>query len=283
MIQGTGGTNFIGVTMERISRRELSRIAALKRKKNRREQGKLIIEGWRLIGDALSAGALETLLLVPDDPRSEIAAGILVSAQEKGIPVRSLHKEEVKRITSTVTSPGVFGMARFRLLEIDDLFGREQDSSAGPLVYLYEIRDPGNIGTILRTSHALGAGGVIVSPGSCDPTNAKAARSSMGALFRVPIAAGDAGAVFEAARNRGYTIAVMVASDPDESERASLPESLHNAQPVLLVFGNEAEGLPDDLQAVADRKISIPIEAGAQSLNVAASCAVILYSLRKDR
>ncbi|MHC4660181.1 MAG: TrmH family RNA methyltransferase [Planctomycetota bacterium] len=262
--------------MERISKSELSRVAALTRKKHRREQGKLIVEGWRLLGDALDAGALESVIVQADAPRPAAAGEILSSIQKKNIQIYSIRAEDVGRISSAVTPPGVLGVARFGYADAKKLL----ECAAGkPVVYLHEVGDPGNVGTILRTSHALGAGGVVLSPGSCDPTNAKAARSSMGALFRIPVAVCAADELFAAARERGCRI-TATSSHESEKGAAKRPESLREMQPVLIVFGSEPHGIPNEIAAKADAEISIPVSPGAESLNVAAACAILLYVLR---
>ena len=132
-------------------------------------------------------------------------------------------------------------------------------------VALWRVADPGNVGTIIRSADAFGAG-VALSPGCADPTGPKALRASMGALFRVPLSQFD---------EPGGTRIALVPRDG-----TSLPE-LELDGDVVFVLGAEREGLPDELLAGCDARASIPQSADAESLNVAMAGTVALYELTR--
>jgi TrmH family RNA methyltransferase len=132
-------------------------------------------------------------------------------------------------------------------------------------VALWRVADPGNVGTLIRSADAFGAG-VALSPGCADPTGPKALRASMGALFRVPLSQFD--------EPRGTRIALV------PRDGTSLPE-LELDGDVVFVLGAEREGLPDELLAGCDAQASIPQSADAESLNVAMAGTVALYELTR--
>jgi RNA methyltransferase, TrmH family len=139
---------------------------------------------------------------------------------------------------------------------------------AGPVaVHLHEVRDPGNVGTILRSAAAFGAGSVVLGPGCADPWSPKAVRASMGAIFQVPLARGTV------ADLPGETVAL--------DARAETP--LHELGPAAgersLVVGGERAGLPAEVLAACDRTAAIPIRT--ESLNAAMAATVALYELHR--
>jgi RNA methyltransferase, TrmH family len=129
-------------------------------------------------------------------------------------------------------------------------------------IALWRVGDPGNVGTLIRTAEALGPAFVALSAGSADPTGPKALRSSMGSLFRVPLVAFD-----EAPGRRVALVA----------HGGVAPAELDLSGPVTFVLGAEREGLPDEVLARSDERMTIPLADGAESLNVATAGAIALY------
>jgi TrmH family RNA methyltransferase len=156
------------------------------------------------------------------------------------------------------------------------------DPSSGPVVVLVEVRDPGNVGTILRTAHAAGCGGVIVSARSVDVYNEKAARASAGALFDVPIAREvEPDVAVASLRGRGATLLAAAPDGDDELYDDAVGASLTG--PVALLFGNEAHGLDGAVREQADMVVRVPMREGAESLNLAAAAAVFLFEAARRR
>ncbi len=155
-------------------------------------------------------------------------------------------------------------------------------SKPRPLVICADIRDPGNAGTVIRTADAAGAVGVVLTGNSVDLYNDKTVRASVGSLWHLPISivedpvdavrrAQAAGFVVLAADGTGET-------DLFEAERSGLLD-----QRVAWLFGNEAWGLPDELAALAEHRVAIPIFGRAESLNLSTAAAVCLYSSARPR
>jgi TrmH family RNA methyltransferase len=137
-----------------------------------------------------------------------------------------------------------------------------------PVVVLAGVSDPGNAGTVIRSAAAAGAAGVLVTPGSVDPTNPKVVRASAGALFALPVA------TVEDLSTLGLTTVGAVAGglSPDEVDLSG---------PVALVLGGEAAGLPED--ELFDTEVALPLGGGVESLNVAMAATVLLYEARRQR
>ncbi len=145
------------------------------------------------------------------------------------------------------------------------------------MVLLANVRDPGNAGTVLRTADAAGADGVIFSAASVDPYNSKCVRASAGSLFHLPVVAGCAlGGRVEALRARRAAGAGRRRQRQPGSSMSAGGAAL--TRPTAWLFGNEAWGLPDDLLALADEAVAVPIYGQAESLNLAAAAAVCLYA-----
>ena len=143
------------------------------------------------------------------------------------------------------------------------------------LVICADVRDPGNAGTVLRTADAAGAQGVVYAGQSVDPYNPKTVRATVGSLFHLPWAIEpDPAAAVRAARRRGLTVlAADGAGEVDLFEADALLTG-----PTAWLFGNEAWGLPDELAALADHRVRIPIRGRAESLNLSTAAAVCLYA-----
>jgi RNA methyltransferase, TrmH family len=152
-------------------------------------------------------------------------------------------------------------------------------TAAGPrlVVVLANVRDPGNAGTVLRTADAAGAAGVIFADASVDPYNSKCVRSSAGSLFHLPVVqGGPLAGVAAALRGRGLQ---LLAADGSAGRQLDDLESAGQlSAPTAWLFGNESWGLPDDLLALADSAVAVPIYGRAESLNLAAAAAVCLYA-----
>jgi TrmH family RNA methyltransferase len=145
---------------------------------------------------------------------------------------------------------------------------RRAELPTGPLpnagLALWKVGDPGNVGTLLRTADALGPAFVALSACSADPTGPKALRATMGALFRVPLVS------FDDAPGRRVALVAHGGASPAELDLSG---------PTTFVLGAEREGLPDEVLAGCDARLTIPLAAGAESLNVATAGAIALYEL----
>ncbi|MFW0787644.1 RNA methyltransferase [Gordonia sp. CPCC 206044] len=243
--------------------------AKLHRAAVRRAEGRFLVEGANSVEAALVAGRAEQVL-VRDDEQG--AHGELIdSAARAGVPVVGLTARACAKLSETTTPPGVFAICALLDVPLSDVV------SAHPrlLAVAVEPREPGNAGTLIRCADAMGADAVLLLGDAVDPHNGKCVRASAGSVFHLPIVrerdvAGGLAALGEAG------VAVLATTADGDLSLDDADEIL--ASPTAWLFGNEAHGLPDDIVAAADHRVSIPIRGRAESLNLATAAAICLYA-----
>jgi TrmH family RNA methyltransferase len=139
------------------------------------------------------------------------------------------------------------------------------------------VQDPGNVGTLISTAHALGAAGTIVLRGTADVHSPKTMRAAMGATFRHPVVSFDDAALIAWARKQDVTL-WATAADGMPLEQA-FRESAGKGAPIAVIVGNEGAGIRPALNAIAARRVAIPLAQGAESLNVAVAAGILLYEV----
>jgi RNA methyltransferase, TrmH family len=211
-------------------------------------------------------------LFVTEAARSR-HADLVAAVAATGAPVHEVSGELMAELAQTVSPQGLLAVCPFLDVPLTELIAVRPRL----VVLLVNVRDPGNAGTVLRTADAAGAQGVIFADASVDPYNSKCVRSSAGSLFHVPIAAGVS--VHSAvAMLRDAGLAVLAADGSATLRLDELAATGRLALPTAWLFGNEAWGLPEDLVALADDPVAVPIYGRAESLNLAAAAAVCLYA-----
>ena len=231
-----------------------------------------LAEGPQAVAEALAAGDVVSELFVTATAQGRYA-DLAARARAQGAAVHAVSGEVMAELAQTVTPQGVLAVCRFIDVSVAEVISH-------PLrlvVVLANVRDPGNAGTVLRSADAAGADAVLFAGSSVDPYNSKCVRASAGSLFHLPVVAGlpvaDAVAALRSAGLR------VLAAD---GRAARTLDDLHEdgllREPAAWVFGNEAWGLPENLLALADESIAVPIYGRAESLNLAAAAAVCLYA-----
>jgi TrmH family RNA methyltransferase len=172
-------------------------------------------------------------------------------------------------LSDSVSPAGVVALCR----HIEAPLDRVLDVSTRLLAICADVRDPGNAGNVIRTADAAGADAVVLAGQSVDAYNPKTVRSTVGSLFHLPFAIEpDPTAAVRAAQARGLTVLAADGAGEVDLFEADL------AGPTAWLFGNEAWGLPDELAALADHRVAIPIHGRAESLNLSTAAAVCLYA-----
>ncbi len=238
---------------------------------------RFLVEGPQGVTEALRlAEAGERTALLELFVTAEAAARhpeLVRRTEALSVPVHRVSGEVMSALAQTVTPQGVLGVATFRDMALPEV------ASGGPrlVAVLAAVRDPGNAGTVLRAADAAGADAVVFTDSSVDPYNAKCVRASAGSLFHLPFVVGvPVAATVAALRSAGVRVlAATAAADQDLDE---LADDGSLAGPTAWLFGNEAWGLPADVQALADGSVRVPIHGKAESLNLAAAAAVCLYA-----
>lgn len=179
----------------------------------------------------------------------------------------------MSELAQTVTPQGLLAVCDFVDVPLDQVTALRPSLVA----LLANVRDPGNAGTVLRAADAAGAGAVIFADASVDVYNGKCVRASAGSLFHLPVVAGvRLPATVDALKNAGLRVLAADGRAGSTLDDPRTREAL--CSPTAWLFGNEAWGLPDDLLALADESVAVPIYGRAESLNLAAAAAVCLYA-----
>jgi len=242
-----------------------------------RERGRLFLaEGPQAVREALRQPGVLTELFVTGQGigrHAELAA----QATSQGIAVHEVSGEVMAELAQTITPQGLLGVCRFVDVPLSALLAAGPPQRRLQLVtVLANARDPGNAGTVMRTSDAAGADGVIFAAASVDPYNSKCVRSSAGSLFHLPVVASVPLAdAIDALHAAGLQVLAADGKARRFLDEAGGPDL---TRPTAWLFGNEAWGLPDDLLALADDAVAVPIYGRAESLNLAAAAAVCLYA-----
>lgn len=242
----------------------------LRRSRSYREKsGLFIMEGYRLIQDAACCGAdLQTILLTKN---ALCTYGVMLQAAAPKVRMLLVPDEIAKEIADTETTQGVFAIAAMRP-------ERERLPKQGDrCLLLHCLQDPANLGAILRTADALGTSGVYLYQ-CCDLYNPKAVRSSMGALFRVPIC-------------RLYNMEPFLAHCRAEALSTCAAVVDRDARPLgaydfsagsVVLIGNEGNGLPTSISQACDVRLTIPMSKQANSLNAAMAAGIFLWEMSRN-
>lgn len=243
--------------------------AKLHRHTGRIRAGRFLAEGPNLVEAAAARAMVEEVF-------ATAAAADRHRALLCGLPVTLVTEPAAKGLSDTVTPSGLVAVCRIPDPRLDSILAGEPTLIAVAV----GTSEPGNAGTLIRIAHAMGADAVIFAGHSVDPYNGKCLRSSAGSIFAVPvIIEPDTAAVLSQLRSSGLLI---VATTLDGEIGLDDAEPML-AGPTAWLFGPESQGLPDDVAALADHRIVIPMSAGAESLNVAAAAAVCLYQSARAR
>jgi len=237
----------------------------LSRRSVRAERRLFLVDGPNAVEAALEVPE-RVLEVFATEAAVQAYAGILAHA-----PVTLVDARALASLSDSVTPAGVVAVCRFLDVHLRELTA----AGESPVVICADVRDPGNAGTIIRTADAVAAAGVVLAGTSVDPYNPKAVRASAGSLFHTGVTVDvDTSGVIEHLRGEGYR--VLAADGAGEVDLFGAGEVL--AGKVAWLFGNEAQGLPDDLAAQADHRVAIPMPGRAESLNLATAAGVCLYA-----
>lgn len=249
------------------SLKQSKQVRALHRRKERRARGEFLVEGPRVLKELLRAGRPVTLVLYTEEAVAEPdGRQLLAEAVAAGVPTELVSEPELRRHADTVTPQGWIATAPVPAWDWSDLQGTW-------LLVLDTVRDPGNVGTLIRTAEALGAAGVVALTGTADPWSPKVVRAAAGSSIRLPVLEAEWDDAL--ARLRESDTPVWVASSD------GVPADRTESGPgrVALVLGNEAAGVSASILAAADRVVAIPMRGEVESLNAAVAGAILMDRL----
>lgn len=249
----------------------VKRFRALQDRAAREAEGRIVVEGIRMLEGILSAG-LSIELLLYDPSAADSRSGVIITrAQQAGARLIPASPHVIAACSSVETPQGMVAIVAKPTADLSTLL-----SMPHPLVVVADrIQDPGNLGTIVRIADAAGAAGVLVTRGSADPYNPKTIRGTMGSLFHLPVVQTETDeAIGALARIRAK---VLVA----DQEGAVEYTQADYRPPVAIVLGNEGQGPDRRWVEAADSTVRIPLYGRAESLNVAVAAGLLLYEARR--
>lgn len=240
------------------------RIASLTRGRERRRAGLHLAEGPNAVAAALEAGLVDELLVTDESWLDGWSDAI-----SRDVRVTPVTEAVLQHVSDAVTPQGVVAVVRTSTCAVEDL------PAGGVVVVLDRLQDPGNVGTVVRTAHALGASGVVVLEGSADPHGPKAVRSAAGATYRVAVADGVAADhAVTVLRGRDRRIVTLSASGT-----SAFDDVVGDDTGIALVVGSEAHGIGSAFRDAADQTVAIAMVDDAESLNAAVACGIALHAL----
>ncbi|MFN8405287.1 MAG: RNA methyltransferase [Anaerolineales bacterium] len=237
------------------------------RAKERREAGMFVVEGVRLVEEAVKGDwRLETVLY--DESLSERGKSLVSSLKSKGIEAEEISSDLMKSISETETPQGILSILQFSQLPITNYLNF--------ILIPDQIRDPGNLGTLLRSAAATGVQAVLIPPETTDAFAPKVLRAGMGAHFRVPIREMGWDELHDVCKLAGLQVLVA------DMEGKSCWE-MNLKQPLALIVGGEAEGASEQARKLANERLSIPMAGDVESLNAGVAGSVLMFEVVRQR
>lgn len=233
---------------------------SLKDRKGRKETGCFLVEGRKMVEEAVASAFPVEAILVDADRLGEFTL-------PAGLPAYSMPGHVLAAVCDTKTPQGIAAVVRMAEVELHGM----------RLVAMDGVQDPGNVGTIIRTADAAGFDGVILSTQCADVFSPKVLRATMGSVFRMGIRVTDdlPGLLTQMVQEGASVLSSQLDGEPFY-QRSPLNERF------VLVIGSEGNGVTDEVKAVATHKVKLPMRGGAESLNAAVAAGIMMYELTRD-
>jgi RNA methyltransferase, TrmH family len=271
----TGGPGRVGQVKEvtSLSNPIIKDIKALSQKKGREETGTFMAEGLKLVIDALELGwSITTLVYAKNAKEKPLVSKVAARTVATGGLVLEVSEKVLSAITRRDNPQMVVGIFKTRWRALAEI----RPAANETYVALDRVRDPGNLGTIIRTADAAGASGVILVGECTDPFSLETVRATMGSVFALPVARATAEEFL--AWTKGAGVSVVATHLAGAVDYRTID---YRKKPVVILMGNEQQGLPDTLAKEADALARIPQAGLADSLNLAVATAVMLFEARR--
>jgi len=267
--------------MEKASINTLKRLAQIGDRKYHTRHNEFLIEGVRLIEEAFRAGApvKEIAVAIGSERKGRIKA-LINAALANNLPVWQLNAHEMERISRTENNQGIAAGVALPEKLSGDIFGELLQIKKGIILLLDGLQDPGNMGTLIRTAEAFVVNGVILGPGSAGLYNPKTLRSTMGAIFRMPVAEMHDRSITEIVQKFRENAFQIVAADANENSTKLEKGSFEHK--VLLIIGQEASGISEGVLDIADIKVAVEMLGPTESLNAAVAGGIIIHHIARE-
>lgn len=247
----------------------IKEIKKLKEKKYRKDCNMFLVEGFRFVEEALDSDFEVVHIFISTRGESKYEDSQVKNKLRSDTKVYSINDSVFKSICDTENPQGIIATVRNKPVEIKDDYGF--------YVLADKIQDPGNMGTIIRTAHATGALGVIITKGTVDIYNDKTLRATMGSIFKIPVLCDEDLSLVTKLRDCGFKL-ITSSLDTDENfYDVDLKEK------IIISVGNEGNGISEEVYDICDLKVKIPMPGGAESLNVAVAASIMMYEVVRQK
>ena len=238
----------------------------------------------RLVEEALGAGLkFRGALVSVELERTARGTDLRAELERHGVVVEQVSGKTLGQLADTDTSQGIIAVVEPKKWSADEL----PIGTRGVILVIDGVQDPGNVGTLIRTAHALGAAGTLALRGTADIVSPKTLRAAMGATFRHPVLVLDDAAFIAWARKHGVTLwAAAADGTPLHRALSEMGGGKRDADargPIAVIVGNEGAGIRPQLNALSTTRVAIPLAQGAESLNVAVAAGILLYEVLRGR
>ena len=260
------------------SKEKFKELLKLKTKKGRKTQGAFLIEGLRLCEEMVNSNwEAESVLFTGSFQNSSSGKKLLQKFERRNVKTIPVKSEVVKKLSDTVTPQGIIAVVKIKEFSLNELWSE----SSNIILALDAIRDPGNVGTLIRTADAFGIDGVLLSSDTVELYNPKVVRSTMGSIFHLPIFDEvDLEKIIPQLKKSNFKI---YGTDAKEGKDLDKLDYSGPAEKICLLIGNEAEGLNKNLLDLSDEIIHVPIFGRAESLNASVAGGILLYEITKRK
>ncbi len=244
-------------------------VRSLHLRKDRDESGLFVAEGLKIITEAVELGHAPQVLMYGQEAQGHaLLRQAIGAARSGGGEVIEVTQDILAKVSRRDNPQAVVGVFRQVFTRLEDL----DSGRASAFVALHRVRDPGNLGTIIRTADAAGCGAVILVGECCDPYSVEAVRATMGSIFAVPIVRTTEAAFAEWRTSwPGSVIGTLLTATVTHS-------AAHYVKPCLVLMGNEQQGLSPDLAGLCDVNVKIPMRGRADSLNLSVATGIMIYA-----
>ncbi|MDF2533785.1 MAG: methyltransferase, TrmH family, group 3 [Clostridia bacterium] len=247
----------------------MKHLKSLHSKKNRDQLGQYMIEGFKLVEEAIAYHKPFYLMLLSEVASKSVEGEALMSkCDEANIPVYVGSEKVFAEISEMDTPQGILAVIYKKEQNIDEVI----DNQGFNIVILDEVRDPGNVGTIIRTADACGMNAVVLSKGCVDLYNSKTIRATMGSIFHIPVFTEVD--IIELIMQLKSVGTVVLGADPHSSISCI---DVETGGSTAIIIGNEANGLRNEVKAATTKNITIPMPGKAESLNAGIAAAILMY------
>ncbi|MBU3160510.1 RNA methyltransferase [Clostridium frigoris] len=244
-------------------------IKKLKEKRYRVSSNMFLVEGFRFVEEALDSGFEVVHIFISSRGEAKFENSSMKNKLQVNTKVYGVSDSLFKNICDTDNPQGIIAAVRNKPVEI------KYDN--GFYMLADRIQDPGNMGTIIRTAHAAGALGVILTKGTVDIYNEKTLRATMGSIFKIPIIYDNDLSLVKKLKRSEFKLVTSSLDTDKNFYDVDLKEK------IIIAVGNEGNGISDEVYEICDVKIKIPMPGGAESLNAAVAASIMMYEVVRQK